>query len=378
MKWIFAFFLSINFVAFSQYEVGETVINFVDSERDDRAIETHIFYPAESGGTEEPVTEGTFPVIAVGHGFAMSFDAYEYIWEHLVPLGYIVALPNTETGLAVSHEAFGKDLAYVLTALQTENGDEASFFFDRISDRTAVVGHSMGGGTGVLAVSESPTITSLITLAAAETDPSAIAAANEIDQPSLTIAGSLDCVTPPEEHQNLIFENHNDCKGYILIEGGSHCQFANSNFVCELGEITCAGEGVIDEAAQHEIVLDVITDWLTVFLKNDMEIWESVTASVGDNDGYTFELSCEENGPVLSIEELNERPVQIYPNPAVDYLMVSGVQNQHYSIIAMDGQIVSSGYLTDHIDVRFLEKGIYILQLRTAPHQWIQKRIIKA
>ena len=216
MKLIYALLILMPFTGYSQFEIGTTSITFTDTDRG-REVETFIYYPADAAGADVSLADGLFPVISVGHGFLMTYESYQYIWEHYVPLGYIVILPNTETAVPVSHGDFGKDLSFVIHALLAENEIESSPFFGHVSPHSALVGHSMGGGASILAAAEDASITTIVTFAAAETDPSAIAAASSINQPSLTFAGGNDCVTPPADNQEPMYANHNDCKGYVLI-----------------------------------------------------------------------------------------------------------------------------------------------------------------
>ena len=114
-------FVLINFSVFGQFPIGSTTITFNDPARSGgfgsgggagRQIQTEIYYPAIAAGTNATVATGVFPVITFGHGFAMSWDAYQNIWEHYVPLGYIVVFPRTEGSIfpSPSHGDFGLDL----------------------------------------------------------------------------------------------------------------------------------------------------------------------------------------------------------------------------------------------------------------------------
>ena len=126
LKWFYVFILiAINNQIYAQnFPIGHTTITFNDPTRSGgfgsgggsgRQIQTEIYYPSTSNGTNTPVANGTFPIIVFGHGFAMSWDAYENIWEDLVAKGYIMAFPRTEGSLlpAPSHANFGLDLALV-------------------------------------------------------------------------------------------------------------------------------------------------------------------------------------------------------------------------------------------------------------------------
>ena len=100
------------------FQVGHTTITFIDSSRNNRSIPTEVYYPADVAGDNEPVTIATtdkFPVISFGHGFVMTWNAYQNIWDAVVQEGFIIAFPKTEGGLAPSHAEFGKDLAFVIS-----------------------------------------------------------------------------------------------------------------------------------------------------------------------------------------------------------------------------------------------------------------------
>lgn len=375
MKLIYLLLILTPFGGHSQFEIGSTSIVFTDVGRS-REIETFIYYPADTAGADVVLAEGLFPVISVGHGFLMTYESYQYIWEHYVPLGYIVILPNTESALPVSHHDFGKDLSYVIHAIQDENEIESSLFFGHVSPHSAVVGHSMGGGASILASAEDASIATVVTFAAAETDPSAIAAAGSINQPSLTFAGENDCVAPPVDHQEPMYSNHNDCKGYVLITGGSHCQFANSNFVCELGEFGCPGGG-ISESEQHAAVLEILTPWLQAYLKTDYTAWEEVVALEGTGDNYYFTLDCSDHAPVLSVNSSVNSVEFVYPNPSNGLVTIPlNYQAKNYRILASDGRIVQNGITTSQLDFTSLKNGLYLLQIEIGNGEVLTKRLV--
>ena len=358
---------------FAQFEIGSTVITFTDESRD-RAIETRIFYPALAAGEGVAVSEGKFPVISIGHGFAMNYDSYAYLWEHLVPLGYIIALPTTETDfVTVSHGDFALDLAFVINELQNAGANEASIFYDKVKPTSGIIGHSMGGGAAFLAAAASSSLSTMVSLAAAETDPSAIDAANEITMPTLTFSADEDCVTPAVGNQLDMYENLTPCKGYVTILGGSHCQFANSNAVCELGELVCFGVETISEEAQHTAILEVLTPWLETWLYQSIETWATVEELTGSGTNYTFDIVCA-NPPTLGLSDESTIGNQlIYPNPVNESIqLVQLIQNQDYQIYDLAGTLVQSGMVVNQrIDISALESGCYIFT--SISNQGIQK-----
>lgn len=272
-------FLLVQFSSFAQFEIGHTTITFNDPARSGgfgsgggpgRQIQTEIYYPAITSGTDVSLADDIFPVIVFGHGFVMAWDAYANIWETLVPLGYIIAFPRTEGGFTPSHEEFGLDLAIVENSMRNKGVDNTSLFYSHISDYSAIMGHSMGGGSSILAAASNPNISTVIGLAPAETTPSAITAATNVTVPAFIMSGGGDAVTPADEHHLPIYNAlGSTCKYFTNIIGGAHCYFANSNFNCDFGEGSSGGTITIDRNQQHAIMFRYVIPWLDLHLKND-------------------------------------------------------------------------------------------------------------
>lgn len=311
------------FGSFSMYSqpfgIGHKAISFVDASRSNRSIATEIYYPADLTGDDVPFTTASaeaFPVIAFGHGFVMSWDAYSNIWEMLVPNGYIVIFPKTEGGLSPSHSNFGQDLGFVINEMNALGAQQGGFFSSRIADANAVMGHSMGGGAAFLAAQFSSNIRSIVTLAAAETNPSAIGAAGNLNIPALVISGSNDCVTPPQTNQIAMYMALNSaCKTYLEILGASHCQMANSNFFCNFGEATCTPGPTISRAEQHDVLETFVLLWLDAQLKLNCEAGSNFNTAITSDSRVTFQKNCEQCTPLdTKIVELNSS-INLYPNP---------------------------------------------------------------
>jgi pimeloyl-ACP methyl ester carboxylesterase len=284
------------------YEIGHTSATYIDPARENRQVGVEIYYPATVAGDDVPVAPppaGGFPPIAFGHGYMMAYDDYDYVWTALVPAGFILALPRTEGGLFPSHDAFGKDLAFLVRKIQQEGENPASAFYGAVATTCAVMGHSMGGGASVLAAAEDPAITALANLAAAETSPSAIVAAAGITAPVLMFAGSNDCVAPPSQHQIPIYQAlGSDCKALVTITGASHCQFAEYDYLCGLGEGGCSPPGLTREA-QHAIVVRLLRPWLDFVLREDGSAWAEYQARLAEAEGFTFVQDCD----AVTVEE---------------------------------------------------------------------------
>jgi len=269
-------------LVFSQFQIGHRTITFNDPTRSGgfgsgggpgRQIQTEIYYPTFIAGENTPVaTFPDFPVIVFGHGFAMGWDAYQNIWEHVVPKGYIMAFVRTEGSLipAPSHADFGADLALVVTKMLALNTTAGSPFNGTVKQKAVIMGHSMGGGATMLAAANNSSIAGIVGLAPAETNPTAIGVCPNITVPALIFSGSSDGVTPPAEHHIPIYQGiAPTCKSFVSITGGAHCYFANSNFNCDFGEGTSSQGISISRAEQQEKMFWFLDPWLQYVLGSD-------------------------------------------------------------------------------------------------------------
>lgn len=341
----FGFFL---FAAHAQpFLIGSRNITFNDPVRN-RNIPTQIRYPGVAAGANAAVAIGEFPVLVMGHGFAMGFDAYSNLWNYFVPRGYIMLLPTTEGGLipGPNHGAFGQDLAFLAEAMQGANLDPASPFFGKVAPATALMGHSMGGGASFLGAAGNSNIQALVNFAPAETNPSAVAAAALVEVPTMVIAGANDCVTPIPAHQGPMYAALTVCRAFINITGASHCQFAESNFNCNFGEFTCSPGPAISRGAQHAIVNEIAGLWLDHFLKGDAGALAAVQDSVALSTRLTGEVVCISTGVAnVAIEEWSVSPV-----PATDRLVVRGLEGGDLlRVIDLVGRELSSVSATNSI-----------------------------
>lgn len=299
------------------FDIGHTTTLFYDSIRS-RNIEVEIYYPADVPGDNMPVAAGNFPVLIFGHGFLMSWDAYENFWTALVPAGYVICFPTTETGLMPSHGEFGLDLAFVATQMQAEGNDNTSLFWGALAPKTALMGHSMGGGASFLAADGDTTISALVNFAAAETNPSAIAAAAHITIPALLFSGDDDCVTPPSDHQNPMYDSlASACKTHISIIKGGHCYFAENNFSCTLGESFCNPTLDITREEQHDITFDFLKLWLDYSLNGNQQAFTVFNDSLQRSTRIQSSQSCN----TTALQPVSHHPeIKLYPNPVFDNL----------------------------------------------------------
>ncbi len=280
--------------AAAQFPIGQITTTFNDPARSNRAIATEIYYPATAAGLNQAVAAGQFPVVSFGHGFQLPWSAYQNVWETLVPAGYIVVFPKTEGSLLPNHTNFAKDLAFLVAKMKALNTTAGSPFQNHVAPKSAVFGHSMGGGCAILARQYNADITAIGAFAPAETSPSAIGAAAATARPALIFTGSYDCIAPAAANGLPIYNALNGaCKEYVSITGGSHCQFNQFNATCALGEgFSGCASPPISRAQQLAIVHALLVPWLDFQLKGNCGRWADFSTILAGASGFTYLQTC--------------------------------------------------------------------------------------
>ncbi|HXU28697.1 MAG TPA: T9SS type A sorting domain-containing protein [Bacteroidia bacterium] len=340
-----------------------------------RQIQTEIYYPssAAADGDSTAFATGQYPLLIFGHGFVMAWSSYDNIWKDLVPQGYIVCFPRTEGSTSPSHTDFGQDLALIQSKMLGLNTVSTSAFFNHVINKTAIMGHSMGGGSSFLACVGNTAPTTMVTFAAANTNPSSIVAATQVTIPTLVIAGQNDCIAPPPANQDSMYlKTAASCKAEITIKGAAHCEFANSSFACSFGEGTCSPQPTITSAQQHAIASVYYSYWLKYWLKGDCQSWNSFLDSANNATNITKQLSCNVTCSTTGIGKTEiTSGVKIAPNPTQGLLNVSLENSSNITVEIYDalGRKVEMLYFTDTkdftIDAAKFDRGVYYLVVKT-------------
>lgn len=361
---VFCFFFMLAVAASAQYQIGHSSMNFTDPSRS-RTISCELYYPATTAGDDVSCAAGTFPIIVFGHGFVMGYDAYLNFSEMLIPLGYVMVFPTTETGMSPDHEAFGLDLKFLNSEIKTQSVSNSSFvLYSHFNGKTAIAGHSMGGGASFLAAAGNNNLTTLINFAAAETDPSAIAAAASVSVPSVIFIGENDGVAPPDDHQIPMYNALGaTCKYSITIIGGGHCYFANSNTMCTTGEMFTSPQPTITREEQHDVVFDMLIPYLEWQLKGNNSYKTMFEDSIQNSARITALFSCDESGIHNPEEDWN-----ISPNPVSGQLQITFTDDAQrvISISDFSGRVIlkiCSEVSCQNLDLGKLSGGMYFLQV---------------
>lgn len=235
-----------------------------------------LFYPATAPGENAPVDPagGPYPGVSFGHGFVQPVGTYQSTLLHLATHGYLVIATNSEGGLFPSHSNFASDILRCVTWLEEQHAEPGSLLEGLVrTDAFGLSGHSMGGGAAILAASD-PRVRAVVPLAAANTNPSSIAASSNFFVPVRHIVGSQDTIVTPGTTVQM-FNNSARAKQFVNLQGGFHCGFIDSQgFGCDSGSMS--------RADQLAYVRRQITEFFDLYLKGDASVWPAVWDAPAD------------------------------------------------------------------------------------------------
>lgn len=254
------------------YPVGRRSVNWVDPARGNRTVGVELAYPGISSGQNVALADDSlkFPVVVFGHGFLMPASAYQWLADSLATRGFLVAFPTTEGGISPSHAQFGQDLLFVARRIIQLNDSASSFLLGRVHPRFALAGHSMGGGASFLAAASGSSASALFNFAAAETNPSAKAAAAQTQVPSLIFSGSGDCIVRDTNQLRMYNLVPYPCKTYVNLTQVLHCQFGNNDPTCVIGQVTSfCNSTPVSTVSVFQRTLQLIVPFLNYYLKSD-------------------------------------------------------------------------------------------------------------
>ena len=373
---LFYLFLCYCFSSIAQpYAVGHRSLSLLDAARN-RTVTAEVYYPGISTGDNVAFAAGNFPVFTLAHGFVIPGNTYQNFADELVPDGYVIVLPTTESSFLPNHDAYGKDIAFLNTAFRSGGIS----FFTQFNGRSAIGGHSMGGGASALAATQT-IADAYIGFAPAITNPSPVPQGGQIEIPALVFSGSADGVTPPETNHQPIYDSFaSDCKSFVSITSGTHCYFIPSS-LCDLGESGVPG-GMTREL-QQQITFDYLRPFLNTFLLDDSASWQQFQQTITADNRITFEQSCSidftGNESILSVK------TRVFPQPCSDVLQLEfsdPVMVLSLNIYDMQGRKLSHlpAFLQHEnsvsVDVKQLPTGMYVLEAETSGGK-IRERMLK-
>lgn len=393
-----------NFNYGQTFPVGHMSINFKDASRtggyvisggvnipgSGRDVGTEVYYPATVAGDNNPLASGQFPVVIIGHGFVMTWDSYDNIYNQLASKGYIVLLPRTEGGFSPSHAEFGNDLKFLANAAQSLNSittpSSLTTFNGKVLAPTAIGGHSMGGGSSFLASASNPSITCLFNFAAATTSPSSITSASLVTVPALIISGAIDCVADTTVQNSHYSALSSPNKFHVILRDLTHCDFGDgANFNCLFGQNLSGCSNVVSNSTAFPMYMNYVQNFLDNQLKNDCGAGQRFMDSV--NTASSFRSGLKKQGTIActgsTVIETNKNDrLTIYPNPTNSKVSIEiPMTNCKLNLFDARGKLllnsVFNGYKNPiELDLSEYKPGLYIVQVESEGNI-LQSKLVK-
>lgn len=209
-----------------------------------------------------PTRGGPYPALAFGHGYTARASWYASTLDALARTGIVVIAPDSETGTKADQSRFADDLNRSLAWLASQSRATRGAVVPHgkvAGSRTAVAGHSMGGGVALIAATRSLTVDTVATIAAFEPSPPAATAARGLRVASLFVVGSDDRIVPAADTAKR-FRRAPSPSLLASIRGGSHCGFMDKVVPgCDAGRIS--------NPRQRALTRELLRRWLERYLK---------------------------------------------------------------------------------------------------------------
>ncbi len=363
--------------ALGTYAVGEEAISFTNPSLNSPNVLTQTWYPATTAGTGQPLAVGQFSVIAFGHGFNLNYQDYEIICKHLASWGYIVIAPDVQNGFNVDHQEFARELVACIDEVRAQGLDSTSLFFDHVGTKSGVTGHSMGGGASFLVPSVFPNIDAVCGLAAAETNPSSIAALQGLNTPFMVISGSEDNTAPEASNQFPMYNAVAGEKISISITGGAHCKFTDASTICDL----VSSAGSVTRTWQIYETNKYQTAFFNYYLKNDVQALpflcgDSVAADVSASH-VVHQTTLTACAVGLADATSSVEPLVFYPNPAGNLVKVAlpeSFKKLEIELHDLNGKRIRSWRVSEassemELSLDGIPSGAYLLEKQLLIHQ---------
>ncbi|QJY50572.1 alpha/beta hydrolase [Pseudonocardia broussonetiae] len=138
------------------------------------------------------------PAVAFAHDWLQPAARYADLLRHLATWGIVAAAPGSHQGALPSHAGMAADLRTTLDVCAGVRLGDGRISVD--ARRTAFAGHGIGGGVALLAAVGHERARAVVTIALAQTRPSALEAARKVTVPTLHLTAGRDTVAPAAGH----------------------------------------------------------------------------------------------------------------------------------------------------------------------------------
>ncbi len=123
-----------------------------------------------------------------------------------------------------------------------------------------------------------------------------------------------------------------------------------------------------DTLAMETVNYFVLGTWQQVHtLDVLMPINPPFTGTIQFWGGFYDTLYCEFQMLITASVDENELNIEVYPNPVVDYVQLTGVQSGTYDLFTIGGKAIrrEQTFTNASIDVRDLPSGLYFIEIQS-------------
>eukprot|EP01084_Bolivina_argentea_P198521 339920_1 len=261
-----------------------------------------------------PVSGGPYPVIIFAHGWEGRVRWYDYIYDNMVPHGYVVGLPASEENLGASGTTLARDQRYLLDYLVEQSKNRSSPVYNKIaSSGYFASGHSMGGEATLLSASNynlgenfTNEFDGMMTLSACggNTEKKAL---QTMTKPAFIMSGSSDCTCNPKTTSipfyNVLNEGPDKCKFLAIMKDAIHCFFCDFDYdyaveariaECKVFMPPCGD--ALDMRTQIDIINQYMIMFMDAVISGDSNQYANITTTLQNDKANgvmsTIEANC--------------------------------------------------------------------------------------
>jgi len=199
-------------------------IQLKDPERSNRTVTAKICMPPATSAEKQ------WPLYVFGHGFDCAPESYAYFCEVAVTA---LVYEYSPVAIDLNTASLAKDASFLAEALPLSAEDSSSPLHGKLDGSVFLGGHSMGGGTSVLAAaqpSERKADGMVVFAPGLYTIPSANPYLKDVSLPTLIVSGADDCGPNalPKQSQPAYDGLSSAVKFLVVLKGANHCQWAQA------------------------------------------------------------------------------------------------------------------------------------------------------
>eukprot|EP01084_Bolivina_argentea_P056788 103874_1 len=244
-----------------------------------------------------------YPIMVFNHGGDTKNTWYDFIWQNLVPQGYIVAMPG-DYEKYINDLHYAADQRYTLDYLLGNcNKNISCPLYNSIIPISMCSGHSEGGAASFFSIGNYPLgQTFKYEFDAAFTLSGCTFRQNEVENAIKNITnksiffmgGTHDCICQPDRNTVVFFNevtDKNSCKYLADITNGTHCHFMEPPL--SVRDVPCLTEeelicpkeyhNNLEKEKQWAIVIQYMTLFLNATLNKNYDNFQMIVNKLNND-----------------------------------------------------------------------------------------------